>query len=139
MKHLRFTPLVALLLCLSCAPSIAPFDQASIDRTVTLRVETLSLMDKAIHPFLQYSEDVEELFLKLEVAQELARIRPKNQETWQQWELMTNPETGTIRSFFSSWERDTTRSATMISNKKKTVGAGFDEILKLEKQKLKWE
>lgn len=134
-----YLPLIALFLFVSCAPRVAFYDQVAYDRTVSLKVESLILIDHANEPFTEYEAQVDEILLELEKAYEYSKGRPKNDYTTQQWRILKDPDRNLLVGFFELWEERGTVSDTMIENSKGLVSDAFDTIIGLESGKIRPE
>ena len=134
----RALPNFLALTCLfvaACGPSIAAFDQVAYDRTISLKVDALTIMDKATEPFEQHRAAVDALRMDLDKAYEYARGRPKNDLTTRQWEILRDPASNLLAGFLRFWEERSTVGAAFISNAKDLVADAFDTISGLESGK----
>ena len=92
--HPLFT-FFSLLLILTGLPgcaTISLFSPAAYEQATSLKVESLTLMDKAAEPFEKRRIEVEALHIKIEKAYEYAKGRPENEIAARQWELLKDPD-----------------------------------------------
>jgi hypothetical protein len=132
----RVTPLIAAcaILLAGCA-TIALLSEAAYQQTISLKVDTLALMDKAIEPYTQHQSEVSDLMLMIEKAYEYARGRPKNAISAQQWEILRNPDGHLVGGFMRAWQDKQELSRTFIDDAKGVVADAFDTISALESGK----
>ena len=126
------------LLLVSCASTIALYDQVAYENATSLKPAALRLMDKATEPYAAHASDVEALMLKVDQAYEYVKGIPKNKESTEQWGLLKSPNHKLLGGFMKRWESTGTLSPTFIDNAKKDlVGPAFDEIIRLEVGKIR--
>jgi hypothetical protein len=128
--------IISLLILFSCA-NISEFSAAAYDQAVSLKVESLDLMDYAAEPFEVYNEEVDELQLKLLKAYEFAKGRPDNEISARQWEILIDPERNLLGGFLKRWEEEKTLSQFFITEAKGLISDAFDTIIGLESGKIK--
>lgn len=128
-----FLWILALLLNFSgCAPMIAEYDNVAYQQALSLKVDSLFLMNKATESYSNQVEAVERLEIDLEKAYEYAKGRTGNEEIIKLWEIMKDPERNLVGGFLKRWEKNNTLSQTFIDESKKTISEGFDQIIGLE-------
>lgn len=125
-----------LLFVAGCA-TISVYDHYAYVQDTTLKVESLSLMDKAIDSFSVHQKAVEDLTIKLDKAYEYEKSRPKNIFTANQWMLIKDPGKNLLGGFLKRWSEKSVISKTIIDEQKGLVGDAFDMIIKLESEKIK--
>ena len=128
--------ILCLLLFISCTKT-AFYSSDAYRRAVELKVESLYLMNKATESFNQHEKEVEELKLELNKAYEFARSRPHNQETIQQWRLMTNPSENLMGGVLKLWEKSGKLSPAFIKSSRKQIKSAFNAIIELEGGKIR--
>jgi hypothetical protein len=140
-KRALFVTLYMAILCSAllwgCAPTIASFSPAAYDQAVSIKVETLSLMNKAGDSCHVHQQEVEALTLHIQLAYEYAKGRPKNELSAKQWEILMDPNEGPLGEFLQRWNKEPISSAAYLSAKKVQIGRAFDAIIGLESGKLK--
>jgi len=141
MMRNRFRAVLSLALvtyaAVSCAPSIALFNERAYDQATTLKVEALALMEKATEPFADHEEAVEALQIKVDAAFEYARGRPKNELSARQWEVMRDPERNLLGGFLSRWRQQGSLGAAFVTEAARLVADAFDQIIGLESGKIR--
>ncbi len=113
----------------------ALYSEQAYQQAVTLKVESLNLMDKATEPYDSYKKEIEALKISLQKAHEYAKGRPQNTESTQQWGIMIDPEGSLLGGFLRMWEEKGQVSSTMVEQTKGNVEEGFDIIMELESGK----
>ena len=128
--------LIISLIFLSCS-SISPFNQRAYEQATELKVEALSLMDKAVYPFADFRSEVQTFRLNVEKAYEYAKGLPKNEITAKQWEILKDPNRKSVGGFLKRWEEKSKLSEVFIREAKTQVADSFDMIIELESGKRK--
>lgn len=121
----------------ACAARTARFDEVAYDRAVTLKVDTLELMELATEPYADHSANVRSLRRELRKAQEYARGRPNNEFTTKQWDKLLDPDSALVGGFFRRWQEDGTLGGAFVDGMVKQVGQAFDAIIGLESGKIR--
>ncbi len=143
MKNLRsylvFT-LLSVLWLSACNPSISLFSERAYNLATSLKVETLSLMDKATEPYEAHAGKVETLIINLQKAYEYAKGRAYNDLSARQWEILIDPGKNLAGGFFARWEAEERLNKVFIEEAKKgLIAPAFDLIIGLEAGKIKPE
>jgi hypothetical protein len=121
-----------LLMIGGCASLIAKYDNVAYQKATSLKVDSLAIMDKATDPYLEYEEAVEELKVNIDKAYEYAKGRPKNELITKQWSIMRDPDRNLLGGFLKRWKDKGTLSGVFVTEAKKNVSLGFDQIIGLE-------
>jgi len=124
------------MLLISCA-SISLYDQKAYEQAVSLKVESLALMSKAIQPYSEHQKQAENLMIEVEKAYEYAKWRPKNEISAKQWEILKDPDGNLLGGFMKKWQRDSRLSPVFVENAKGLVASAFNKIIELESAKIK--
>ena len=127
--------LALLIFVSSCLSS--RYDSFSYQQSTSLKVDALSLIDKATTPYASHKDEVDALLLKANKAYEYEKHRPKNAETTGQWKILLDPKENLLTGFLKKWKTDGTESATFSGEQKKQLEEAFDKIIKLESHKIK--
>jgi hypothetical protein len=122
---------------IACGPLISPFDHTAYEYAISLKVESLALMDKAAEPYVNHEREVKDLMLQVEKAYEYAKGRPKNEITAKQWEILKDPDRNLLGGFMKYWREKNQVSNVFIKEAKGLVADAFDMISGLESKKLK--
>lgn len=136
-RELYKTYPVILFVILTACTSTAIFNQRAYEQNVSIKVESLVLMDKADQPYPNYINEVEKLKLDIEKAYQYAKGLPNNDETVAQWEIIRDPERNSIIGFLKRWEKEKTLGRTFIENAMKLISDHFDQVIELESGKRK--
>jgi hypothetical protein len=127
--------LVLLLFITACQNMQALYSEQAYQQAVTLKVESLNLMDKATESYDLHKEEVGELKIALQKAHEYAKGRPQNTESTRQWEIMIDPEGSLLGGFLRMWEEKGQIPSAMVEETKGNIEEGFDIIMELESGK----
>lgn len=130
---------LSLLLAVACAPFISRYDPISYKNATDLKVEALVVMDKATNPPASHAAAIDGLLLRLQQAHEYERAKgDPNRFTSNQWAILIDPGRDLLGGFLRKWRADNApQSAVFIDEKKKQVAKAFDEIITLERAKLR--
>jgi len=132
---LMVSALCLLLLFHQCAPLIATFDPFALELAVTLKTETLQLMDKAIEHYGHHEKEITSLLFKIEQAYEYVSAKKKNELSVKQWEILKDPNRNLVAGFIKQWKQKGYLKPRFITEAKKIIAHAFDTIIELEKGK----
>lgn len=121
----------------ACGALIAPYNETAYQNATNLKVESLALMDKAIEPYSEHEQEVNELMIKIDQAYEFSKGLPKNELSTKQWEIMKDPNGNMVGGFIEKWKESGKLRELFVEEVKGEVSSGFDEIIKLESKKIK--
>lgn len=120
----------------SCT-SISPYDYHSYENATSLKSETISLMERGTEEYSKHVDSINDLNLKIEIAYEYEKGKPKNSITTKMWEKLKDPSGGLYGDFIKLWREQNTLGPDYVQAKKRIVEQSFDEIIKLESKKIK--
>jgi len=124
----------------ACNPMISLYSEHAYNQATSLKVETLTLMNKAAEPYAKHNEKIEVLMLNLKKAHEYAKGRVNNELSARQWEIMIDPEKNLAAGFFRRWEEKGTLSEVFIEEVRNgLISPAFDLIIGLEAGKVRPE
>jgi hypothetical protein len=124
----------------SCNPVISLYSERAYNQATSLKVETLTLMNKATEPYQDHEKKIESLMLNLKKAYEYAKGRTNNELSARQWEIMVDPDKNLAAGFFRRWEEEGTLSKVFIEEAQKgLISQAFDMIIGLEAGKIRPE
>jgi hypothetical protein len=132
----QFVLLVTLVFFAGCS-TITPFSPKAYEQATSLKVDALSIMDKASEPFSNQKQSIDALKLDVEKAYEYAKGRPQNEVTTKQWSIIKDPARNSLGGFLKRWEDKSTLDKPFIQEAKGIVSDGFDAIIELESGKRK--
>ena len=118
-------------------PRIALYNETAYSNAVSLKVESLALMDKASDSISAHVQEISTLETNIEKAYQYVRWLPRNELTVAQWEILKDPNRDLLGGFLKKWEREEGFACAFIQEKEKQTTDAFDEILKLETGKNK--
>lgn len=136
-RRLLLFALAAVYLSAGCGNMQAVFSEQAYQQAVSLKVESLELMDKATENYSAHQAAVEQLQTDLQKAYQYAQGRPNNETTTRQWEILIDPEGHLMGGFLARWEEKGTMSEVFIDENKKIISDAFDTIIELESGKRK--
>lgn len=120
-----------------CAPSISQFNETAYQQAVQLKVQSLSLVDKATESYTEHVDKAETLQQDLKTAYEYAKGRPNNELSTRQWEIMIDPERNLMGGLLKRWEKEDTLSRVFVREFRRVISDAFDTIIGLESGKIK--
>ena len=133
----RLWLVLAVLVLAGCNGTIGPFTQRAYEQATSLKVEALTLMDKATRPYVEHHAEVDALRLNIDKAYEYARGLPKNKVSTNQWQILRDPNRNSIGGFLKRWETKGQLSVAFIDEVKPIISQGFDMVIELESGKRK--
>lgn len=125
---------VSFLGCRNLQPA---FSEQAYRQTVSLKVESLELMEHASEEFSQHEANVHRLQTELRKAYEYAAGRPNNSTTASQWEILISPDRNLLGGFLQRWKQQGNLSLVFINENKRIIADAFDTIIELESGKRK--
>jgi hypothetical protein len=126
--------LVLVSLFLGCI-SVSNYSETAYEYAVSLKVESLRLMDKATEPYADHQAAVESLLVRLDKAYEYAEGKPKNEESAGQWKILIDPNRNLLGGFLKRWREQAQLTQIYITEAKGLVADAFDSISALESGK----
>lgn len=135
MSRLKTFLLAVALTGFTACATIAPYSERAYDQAVSLKVESLQLMSKAVEPYEQHKTEVAELQLNVEKAYEYAKGRPKNEDSTRQWEILKSEDAALLGGFIKRWRDAKTLAAAFVAAAKTQISQAFDQIIELESGK----
>jgi hypothetical protein len=136
-SKLVFFILFILLLFACTGPRIALYNETAYSNAVSLKVESLALMDKATDSISAHVQEISTLETNIEKAYQYVRWLPRNELTVKQWEILKDSNRDLLGGFLKKWENEKVLHVVFIKEKEKQISDAFDEILKLETGKNK--
>lgn len=130
---------ITFLLVLSSCQSLktAVFDQYSYQQAISIKVESLNLMDDAIQVYSKYEVEVEDLMLELQKMVEYEKNKPNNEVSYAMWNVLANKDKNLLAGFFKRWKEDRQLSEAFTNEAKLQISEALDLIIKYEAQKNK--
>lgn len=128
---------VGLLLIAGCTPLISPFDQYSYTQTTSLKVEALSVMGEATEDYSLHESEAKAVMLSINKMVEYELHRPKNTQTTEQWQTLSDTSGNSFGGFIKEWKAKRILKVKYIPIKQQQVREGFDKIIALEAAKIR--
>jgi len=138
-RYLVLWELLLVTLAGGCASSTAEYDRAAYQQAVSLKVESLVLMDKAVEPYSNHEASVDALLVNLEKAYEYDKGRPKNEAVTRQWEILKDPNRRLLGYFLQRWRDEKQLSKAYVVGQKKNASLAYDQIIGLLSGQIKRE
>ncbi|TDX11189.1 hypothetical protein EDB96_1967 [Flavobacterium sp. S87F.05.LMB.W.Kidney.N] len=135
LKHFAFLFILSLAISSCNSTRTALFDQYSYEKTIELKVETVSLMNKSTILYSENKEDIDKLFLNIEKLVEYEKNKPDNEITFQMWQLLNDKEKNLVAGFFKRWETKGIVSQSFSEESKKQILEAFDLLIQYEIKK----
>lgn len=130
---------LVVLLALGACALITHYDPTSYKNATDLKAEALLLIEKAKDPPGIHAVAIDGLLLKLRQAYEYERGKGNpNMFTVKQWEFLINPQGNLLGGFLQKWKVEgKAQGATFTEETAKLTGKAFDQIIELERAKVK--
>jgi hypothetical protein len=126
---------VALFLAGCGTPGLGPFDQRAYENAVSVKFETLGLVDRAGERFTVRKAEADQLSLHIETAYAYASGLPNNQLSTQAWQVIRDPQGGSAGGFLRLWRDKGSLPASYRTEKKRQLAQQFDYVVCLEANK----
>ncbi|MDR3665863.1 MAG: hypothetical protein P4L35_03360, partial [Ignavibacteriaceae bacterium] len=94
-KSISFILLIMFLSVVGCSP-VSEFNQAALDKTVSVKSDALSLISKAADNYSDHQSEIDSLKLNVEIAYQYSKTIPNNTETIAQWEIIRDPNSSSL-------------------------------------------
>jgi len=115
-----------------CSTVMPKFDKVAYEKAVSLKVDSLALMENSTESYDTHEEEVKRLTLRLEKAYEYAKGKPNNKLITKQWSIIKDSKKHQIGGFLKRWKEKEMLSKIFINESKKTIADGFDQVIGLE-------
>jgi hypothetical protein len=129
---LMIISLLVMLQLIGCSTTTPKFDRIAYEKAVSLKVDSLALMNHGTEPYIKYIKSIENLKLELSKAYEYAKGKPKNQIITKQWKIIRSPEHNQIGGYLKRWKEKGRLSKIFIVEAQKLITKGFDQVIGLE-------
>ncbi len=121
--------------------TIAYYDDGSFVKTAELKAKTLVLIDHSNEEYKEYRTKIDDIMILAETLYAMQKSRQLNYLTVKQWDILMKGtgvgKKSILPEFFNMWKRKGKLNDFFIEEAKEQIGAAFDEILKLEDQKIR--
>ena len=134
--QLNFLFLFFFLSLIGCSP-VSEFNQAALDKTVSVKSDALNLISKANDDYINHQSEIESLKVNVENAYRYSKTIPNNTETIAQWEIIRDPQHSSLFGLLELWKSKTKLSDTFVSQVKILIASDFNAIIDLENNKRK--
>ncbi|QIJ90443.1 hypothetical protein C7H62_2635 [Mesoflavibacter sp. HG96] len=138
MKLKLFFYICFLSIIVSCnSLKTAVYDQYSYQQTISVKVESEALIEKAIDSFSHHEAEVNDLILDLKKLVEYEKNKPNNEITYAMLKLMEDQDKSLLAGFLKRWEDEQQLSQVFTNEAKAQIMEAFDLIIKYEANKNK--
>lgn len=121
--------------------TIAYYDNNSFVKTAELKAKTLVLIGHANEEYKDYRNQIDDIMIMAETLYAMQKARQLNFLTVKQWDILMKgtgvAKKSILPEFFNMWKRKGKLNDFFIDEAKEQIGEAFDEILKLEEQKIR--
>jgi len=124
------------LFLIGCSP-VSEFNQAALDKTVSVKTDAINLISKANENYINHQSEIESLKTNVENVYLYSKTIPNNTETIAQWEIIRDPQRSSLFGLLERWKSKTKLSDTFITQVKLLIASDFNEIIDLENNKRK--
>ena len=129
---------VLTLFLVSCQSlKTAVFDQYAYQEAISIKVESLNLMDEAVDVYVDHETEVQTLLLDLQKMVEYEKNKPDNEVSFAMWQVVTDKERNLLAGFLERWKEKNQLSKVFIGEAKGQVTEALDLIIKYEANKNK--
>lgn len=138
MKYIKHVTLLLVLssLFFSCnGLKTAVYDQYSYQKSIEIKVEASSLIDKATTSYAAHLKEVSELSLEIQKIIEYEKHKPDNEITYAMWQVLANEDKNLLVGFFKRWKDKETLNAIFIEEAKAQIMEAMDLIIQYEAKK----
>jgi len=129
--------LTLFLVVLADCSTISPFNQYAYQQATALKVDALALVDKSNEPYAQHAAEIADIETRCRKAYEYANGLPNNQDTANQWKIITDPDEGSLFAYFQLWKSEGQVRPAAIKDAEQQLAQHFDQIIQLESSKIK--
>jgi len=133
---IKFLFLFLFLSILGCSP-VSEFNQAALDKTISVKTDAINLISKANENYLNHQSEIESLKVNVENAYQFSKTIPNNSATISQWEIIRDPNRSSLFGLLERWKSKSKLSDTFISEVKLLSASDFNAIIDFENNKRK--
>lgn len=128
--------LLLVLLFVQCKSlRTAPFDQYAYQKTVEIKVQSESVIDKSTTPYNENLQEIGKLLNNLKVIREYEQNRPNNEISTAMWKLLTSKEKNLLLGFFKRWQEKGQLTSVFSEEAKGQITEAFDLLIQYELKK----
>lgn len=117
--------------------SISPFNEYAYEHDTSLKVDAIALVNKSNESYSQHSTEVAALEAHCLKEYEYAKGLPKNEDTANQWKIITDPNGDSLFAYFELWKSEGQVSPAEAKDASDQLSKHFDQIIQLESGKVK--
>lgn len=137
LRSLFLAATLALFLASCKSLKTAVFDQYSYQQAISIKVESLNLMDKAIENHIEHEAEVQTLQLDLQKMVEYEKNKPDNEVSYAMWQVVADKDRNLLAGFLKRWKEKSQLPKVFIDEAKGQVAEALDLIIKYEANKNK--
>ena len=115
----------------------AVFDQYSYQQAISIKVESLNLMDNAVESYAENEAEIKILLLDLQKILEYEKNKPDNEISYAMWQVITHKDRNLLAGFLTRWKNNSQLSKVFIDEAKLQIAEALDLIINYEARKNK--
>lgn len=135
-KYLCTLVILVTVINIQACITISHYDQFAYTQTVSLKVDALSLMDRATDSYNSNEAEINMISQKLDKAYEYEKHRPKNAISLKLWSVLKSPDRNLLGGVMARWKKDEKLGQVFIKEIKPQIAEAFDLIAELESKKI---
>ncbi|MFD0861938.1 hypothetical protein ACFQ1M_06945 [Sungkyunkwania multivorans] len=113
----------------------AVFDQYSYQQAISLKIESKALLNKAVEPYTDHEQEVEDLKKEVEKMIEYEKNKENNNFTYKMWEVLADEDKNLLAGLLKRWKDQGQLSQVFVDQASPQVMEAFDLLIKYEGQK----
>lgn len=138
MKHIKKIAIVLLFssFLISCSSlKTAVYDQYSYQKSIEIKIEASSLIDKATTPYTDNLRDIGELGLEIQKILEYEKNKPDNEITYAMWQVLADKDKNLLVGFFKRWKEKGQLKHFFVKEAKAQIMEAMDLLIQYETKK----
>ena len=128
--------LLAVIATLGACSTIAHYNPIAYQNATSLKVECLTVVDKATNPYADHKIEVEGLQSEFDKAYEFAKGMPKNEVVTKMWAIIRDPSGHLAGGVLAKWKAEGKLSEVFVKEASNQIEKGFDQLIALEGAKI---
>ena len=117
------------------SPASAPFDQLAYQNAANVKAQALALIDRAGEKYATRRAEAEALIAEIDRAYSYAQSRPNNQIATQAWEVIRNPQGGSVVAYVRTWQQRGSLPPAFRLEKRRQLAGHLDYVVCIEANK----
>lgn len=113
----------------------AVFDQYAYQKTIEIKVDTETLLEKATTPYVDNLDEVEDLQQEIKRITEYEKNRPNNEVSHAMWRFIGSENKKFVGGFLKLWRDNGTLSEAFIPEASGQINEAFNMLIDYEMKK----